>query len=973
MATALAYTGAANPTTHWETPYPTGGTIFSSPAIATDGTVYIGSNDNKLHAINSDGSAKWTFTTGDWVDSTPAIGADGTIYFGSWDNQLYAIDPSNGSKLWDFNTSSCIIASPAIGVDGRIYFGSKDEFFYALESNGSLAWESYIGNPIASSAALGQDGTIYFGDENGTFHARNQDGSEKWSYSVDVVTDMNNSILSSPAIDLSGNLYFGSGNGFCYSIADNGTSASLNWKFATSDRVDASPVLGENNEVFFVSRDGYLRSLDTNTGIANWEVFSGDVFYSSPTVDLNGRVYVIGYTGFGENHLFAYNSNGTKAWDTNNSSSLLNIGGLVDSSLALDGNGNLFFGCFDNKVYSVNVGSGIAQNAWPQLQRNNARTGAWPSYSINVNIMPTGAGEVNGTGIYNQGATATLSITSNTSDGYNFSHWNNGQTGSSNPLVITVNSNLNLTANFGINTYNLTVTSGSGGTAIGSASSFTHGTSASITANPGEGYSFSSWIGEGITDPSSPTTTVNMIKARTVTANFVPNSYSVNVSVAPDSSGSVTGEGSYNHGDTVTLSVTPDIVNGYSFGYWSGSILGNDSPLTFQITSDTNLTANFGLNAYTLELNATTGGTVSGSGNIPHGTLRTITATPNVGYSFTGWTGEGVTDPASATTTVNMIQARSIIANFSSRNYTITGSAGVGGSINDINGTYSYDSNISIIATPNVGYSFLNWTQSGSGIVDTTASSTIISVDRNQSIQANFSPINYDLNLTISIGGTVNSSPASNPQPYNTQVSLIAIPEEGYSFIGWQGEGIADSNASSTTISMTEDRNISALFAINFYDLKIAQGNGGVATGMGSFSHGDHPTISATPQEGYSFIGWQGEGIADSNASSTTISMTGNRNISALFSPKLYRLIIEAKENGIVSEGGTFAYGTHVAINAFPNSGFIFSGWNGQGVTDQNESSTTVIMNQDHNATAYFTTQPISSKILGISSSPMVG
>ena len=87
MATALTYMGVANPIANWSNPYSTGGTIFSSPTIATDGTVYIGSNDNKLHALNSDGSAKWTFTTGDWVDSTPAIGADGTVYFGSWDNQ----------------------------------------------------------------------------------------------------------------------------------------------------------------------------------------------------------------------------------------------------------------------------------------------------------------------------------------------------------------------------------------------------------------------------------------------------------------------------------------------------------------------------------------------------------------------------------------------------------------------------------------------------------------------------------------------------------------------------------------------------------------------------------------------------------------------------------------------------------------------------------------------------------------------
>ena len=599
VATALAYIGVANPIANWSTPYSTGGTIFSSPAIAADGTVYIGSNDNKLHAINSDGSPKWTFTTGDWVDSTPAIGADGTVYFGSWDNKLYAIDPSNGSKLWDFNTSSCIIASPAIGVDGRIYFGSKDEFFYALESNGSLAWETYIGNPITTSAALGQDGTIYFGDENGTFHARNQDGSEKWSYSVDVVTDMNNSILSSPAIDLSGNLYFGSGNGYCYSIADNGNSASLNWKFVTSDRVDASPVLGENNEVFFVSRDGYLRSLDINTGIANWEVFSGDVFYSSPTVDLNGRVYVIGYTGFGENHLFAYNSNGTKAWDTNSSSSLLNIGGLVDSSLALDTNGNLFFGCFDNKVYSVNVGSGIAQNAWPQLQRNNARTGAWPSYSVNVNIMPTGAGEVNGTGIYNQGATANLAVISNSNDGYSFGYWSGDQTGSNNPFVIEINSNINLTANFSLNDYVLSVNAGIGGSVIGSGN-MTHGTMAVITATPDNGYSFSSWNGEAVTDPSSASTTVHMTQARTVIANFLINSYSLTIN--PSAGGTVNGAGTFSFGSLPSISAVP--LPGYSFDSWAGDGVTNHlaQNTTVNMDQDRNISASFSITPLTSQI-----------------------------------------------------------------------------------------------------------------------------------------------------------------------------------------------------------------------------------------------------------------------------------------------------------------------------------------------------------------------------------
>lgn len=132
---------AAPPSLEWNASV--GGVIFSSPAIASDGTVYVGSNDNKLHAFNSNGTNKWTFTTGNWVDSTPAIGPDGTVYVGSWDNKLYAINPTDGTKLWDFNTSSNVTASPAIGSDGRIYFGSKDYFFYALNSSGIKLWEYF--------------------------------------------------------------------------------------------------------------------------------------------------------------------------------------------------------------------------------------------------------------------------------------------------------------------------------------------------------------------------------------------------------------------------------------------------------------------------------------------------------------------------------------------------------------------------------------------------------------------------------------------------------------------------------------------------------------------------------------------------------------------------------------------------------------------------------------------------------------
>ena len=59
--------------------FKTGGWV-TSPAIESDGTIYVGSQDNNLYAINPDGSQKWAFKTGNGVHGSPTIGSDGTIY-----------------------------------------------------------------------------------------------------------------------------------------------------------------------------------------------------------------------------------------------------------------------------------------------------------------------------------------------------------------------------------------------------------------------------------------------------------------------------------------------------------------------------------------------------------------------------------------------------------------------------------------------------------------------------------------------------------------------------------------------------------------------------------------------------------------------------------------------------------------------------------------------------------------------------
>ena len=84
------------------------------------------------------GAPIWEFETGGIVESSPAIGSDGTVYVGSVKGNLYAINGKTGAKLWEFETESGVRSSPAIGSDGTVYVGSKDKKLYAIitESKG---------------------------------------------------------------------------------------------------------------------------------------------------------------------------------------------------------------------------------------------------------------------------------------------------------------------------------------------------------------------------------------------------------------------------------------------------------------------------------------------------------------------------------------------------------------------------------------------------------------------------------------------------------------------------------------------------------------------------------------------------------------------------------------------------------------------------------------------------------------------
>jgi len=81
----------------------------SSPAIGSDGTVYIGSCDNKVYALNGfNGCA--CLELHDWGLHLqfPAIKSDGTVYVGSFDRNVYALNGSTGALVWSYATGAAV-------------------------------------------------------------------------------------------------------------------------------------------------------------------------------------------------------------------------------------------------------------------------------------------------------------------------------------------------------------------------------------------------------------------------------------------------------------------------------------------------------------------------------------------------------------------------------------------------------------------------------------------------------------------------------------------------------------------------------------------------------------------------------------------------------------------------------------------------------------------------------------------------
>ena len=294
-------------------------------------------------------------------------------------------------------------------------------------------------------------------------------------------------------------------------------------------------------------------------------------------------------------------------------------------------------------------------------------------YNVNVSANPSDGGTVTGGGVFQSGASCTVTATANT--GYTFANWteNGSVVSSSASYTFTVNANRTLVANFTAQSYTVSVSANpSAGGSVTGGGTYHYGDDCTVVATANSGYTFTNWKEGGSVVSSEASYSFTVTGDRTLEALFTahaPNEYTITVSANPSNGGTVSGGGTYQQGQSCTVTATAN--SGYTFTKWTenGTQVSTDANYTFTVTGNRNLVANFeaqGPNYYTIIVssNPPEGGASYGGGTYQEGESCYVSANEYCPYTFLYWTENGVQISTDKYFTFTVTSNRNLVANF---------------------------------------------------------------------------------------------------------------------------------------------------------------------------------------------------------------------------------------------------------------------------------------------------------------------
>ncbi len=566
-----------------------------------------------------------------------------------------------------------------------------------------------------------------------------------------------------------------------------------------------------------VSANGNMAVLDLGANQnANKGTYNTWILYGDPTLTLRNAVP----TDMGVTHASSMSTSATNFTvnATNGNGALATLtrnGEIMGSATINNGTCNITFtapGTTGTATLTV-----FGYNKITYIATINITGGGSQYYNVSLMANPTNGGTVSGDGAYQLGQSCTVTATPNA--GYTFVNWmENGNVVSTNAVyTFNVTGNHYLTANFQAQPQNYTVSVSAnptnGGTVSGGGT-YQQGQSCTVTATPATGFTFLRWTENGSQVSTNANYTFTVTGNRSLVAQFqaVPQNYTVSVSANPTNGGTVSGGGTYQQGQQCTVHATAN--TGYTFTNWTenGNVVSTNANYSFTVTSNRTLVANFTAQTYTITAtaNPTNGGTVAGGGTFNYGQSCTLTATPATGYNFVRWTKNGLQVSTNANYTFNVTESAALVAQFQLQSCAVFTSAyPVEGGTTTGGGSYLYGDNVTVTATANEGYNFINWVEDDN-VVSTEANYSF-TVTGSRSLTAIFEL--QALEITVAIdpeeAGTIIGG---GTYSYGEEVTLTIERNEDWAFQNWTENGEVVSEEMTYTFVITSNRDLVAHF-----------------------------------------------------------------------------------------------------------------------------------------------------------------
>jgi len=421
-------------------------------------------------------------------------------------------------------------------------------------------------------------------------------------------------------------------------------------------------------------------------------------------------------------------------------------------------------------------------------------------------------------------------------------------------------------------------------------------------------------------------------------------------------------------GNVTQITIT-DIPNGATY-YFAATAYDNSNPPIESTYSDE---VNKNMCTYSISPTNASFGASGGTGSVSVTTQAGCAWTASSGASWmsitSGSSGVGngtINYSVSANTNLDSQTASSTFASkvftvtqSGAKTYTITASAGTGGTITPSGATtVAHGTSQTFNITASAGYQILNVTVDGTSI-GAVSSYTFSNITTGHTINASFSVKTYTINASAGTGGSISPSGKTSVNHGANQVFTIT-PNTGYSITDVTVDGVSQGAIGSYTFAnMTSNHTISALFKANNFTINASAGTGGAISPSGNIAvaNGGSQTLTITPDSGYVLLDVLVDGSSVGAVSSFTFpNVTSNHTINAIFVLG-YTLTVTTSGTGsghvVASPSATvYAPGTKITLKATAGDDSQFNGFSGN--CTNKRTKCTFIMNQHSEINAAF-------------------